>query len=107
MPVNTLENWLNEFRRWSPEDDRPFRLYFLNEKTKNVDERKEIVENWTKTGGTLIIGYEMFRLFVTQKNVNEIGENLCRSDLVVCDEGHRIKNHQADLFKALKSIQTR
>ena len=34
---------------------------------------------------------------------------LCKPgpDLVVCDEGHRIKNNQANVSQALKKIQTR
>ena len=34
---------------------------------------------------------------------------LCRpgADLVICDEGHRIKNDQANISHALKKIQTR
>lgn len=31
---------------------------------------------------------------------------LLTSDLVICDEGHRIKNHQASVAIALKSIKT-
>ena len=34
---------------------------------------------------------------------------LCRpgADLVICDEGHRIKNDQANISQALKKIHTR
>ena len=39
----------------------------------------------------------------------EIQKSLCKPgpDLVVCDEGHRIKNNQANVSQALKKIQTR
>ena len=34
---------------------------------------------------------------------------LCKPgpDLVICDEGHRIKNHQSNIHQALHQIQTR
>jgi RAD54-like protein 2 len=115
-----------------------------------------MVQSWSETGGTLIIGYEMFRLMVTKKssqtsstststkNINissplttdleeedknfetmegrkkrrliiwlkikfsniDIRNALINPDLVICDEGHRIKNHQAGVAIALKSIKT-
>jgi RAD54-like protein 2 len=39
----------------------------------------------------------------------EIQKSLCKPgpDLVVCDEGHRIKNNQANISQALKKIHTR
>ena len=39
----------------------------------------------------------------------EVQKALCRpgADLVICDEGHRIKNDQANISQALKKINTR
>ena len=73
VPINTIQNWGNEFNRWCPIDDpsidykRPYQLYILNEASKKFAQRAKIVQNWSETGGTLIIGYEMFRLMVTKK----------------------------------------
>jgi RAD54-like protein 2 len=36
----------------------------------------------------------------------DIRNLLINPDLVICDEGHRIKNHQAGVAIALKSIKT-
>jgi RAD54-like protein 2 len=164
VPINTIQNWATEFNRWCPIDDptidykRPYQLYILNDASKKFSQRAKIVQNWTETGGTLIIGYEMFRLLVTKKcsqtstttknrtmmgvaspstplaadgededksietmegkrenltkiimnyflNI-EISNALINPDLVICDEGHRIKNHQASVAMALKSIRT-
>ncbi len=73
VPINTIQNWVSEFNRWSPIDDptidykRPYQLYILNETSKKFVQRAKIVQNWSQTGGALIIGYEMFRLMVTKK----------------------------------------
>ena len=75
VPINTLQNWVNEFNRWCPIDDptidykRPYQLYLLNETSKKHQQRVDIVQNWSRTGGVLIIGYEMFRLMTTKKSL--------------------------------------
>jgi RAD54-like protein 2 len=74
VPINTIQNWVNEFNRWCPVADpnieykRPYQLYILNDTSKKFVQRAKIVQNWSQTGGTLIIGYEMFRLMVTKKS---------------------------------------
>lgn len=74
VPINTLQNWVNEFNRWCPIDDRtidykrPYQLYVLNEASKKHQQRVDTVQNWSRTGGVLIIGYEMFRLMTTKKS---------------------------------------
>ena len=73
VPINTIQNWVSEFNRWSPVDDptidykRPYQLYILNETSKKLFQRAKIIRDWSQTGGTLIIGYEMFRLMLTKK----------------------------------------
>ncbi len=47
---------------------RLFQLYMLNETSKKFTQRAKIVQNWSQTGGTLILGYEMFRLMVMKKS---------------------------------------
>jgi SNF2 family DNA or RNA helicase len=75
-PINTIQNWENEFHRWCPSDDpnldykRPYCLYVLNELSKKSSQRTQIIRHWSKTGGTMIIGYEMFRSLVTRKNAS-------------------------------------
>ncbi|UJR22850.1 hypothetical protein I4U23_025879 [Adineta vaga] len=149
VPINTIQNWSNEFNRWCPVDNpnleykRLFQLYILNETSKKATQRAKIVQNWSQSGGVLILGYEMFRLMIMKKNsqtnastrnsnanklilqgpttpvivdleeeeknfetMEDIRNALLTPDLVICDEGHRIKNHQASVAIALKSIRT-
>lgn len=56
----------------------------------------------------LILGYEMFRI-MTKKDLPNTTEWLLNpgADLVVCDEGHRIKNDAAHISLALKKINTK
>ncbi len=81
VPINTIQNWLNEFNRWCPIDDpnieykRSFQLYILNETSKKFTQRSKMVQSWSQTGGALIMGYEMFRLLVTKKNSSSTKTN--------------------------------
>lgn len=77
-------------------------------------ERKYQLDNWQRTGGVLIIGYEMFRnLTSTGKKMRKaMQEAVMRAlvdpgaDLVVCDEGHLLKNEGTALSKAMRLVNT-
>ncbi|KAH8355189.1 hypothetical protein KR093_007871, partial [Drosophila rubida] len=135
MPINTLQNWLSEFNMWIPrhsEDHnirpRNFDIFVLNDQQKNLTSRAKVILNWVHNGGVLLIGYELFRLLAlklvttrkkkgknhdlhdTSKDLmNMAFEALVKPgpDLVICDEGHRIKNSHAGISLALKQIRTR
>uniref|UniRef100_A0A673IHM0 RAD54 like 2 n=1 Tax=Sinocyclocheilus rhinocerous TaxID=307959 RepID=A0A673IHM0_9TELE len=151
VPVNTLQNWLAEFNLWLPAAEslppdtdpvhalpRTFKVYILNDEHKTTVARAKVVEDWTRDGGVLLMGYEMYRLlslkksFVTgrkrkskkpagpviidldeedrqQELMKGIERALSRPgpDVVICDEGHRIKNCHASTSQALKNIRSR
>lgn len=143
MPINTLQNWLSEFNMWLPDTisdeekekirTREFKVFILNDNHKTLTARSEVVLQWVKDGGVLMIGYEMYRLLSMKKMAKKkrripvielmskeqtdeqksmfdaIHEALvCPGpDLVICDEGHRIKNAHASISVALKQIKSR
>ncbi|XP_067144127.1 helicase ARIP4 isoform X2 [Centruroides vittatus] len=152
VPINTIQNWMAEFDMWLPAksslteeqlkkgDIRPrnFNIYLLNENYKTTSARANLIMEWQKMGGVLLMGYEMYRMLalkkLSKKNnrrkkrqreetiVNEVEDDAqikkllddiyCAlvnpgPDLIICDEGHRIKNCQASTSMALKSILTK
>ncbi|XP_038149771.1 helicase ARIP4-like isoform X2 [Cyprinodon tularosa] len=151
VPVNTLQNWLSEFNTWVPPPEalppdtdpalvtpRAFKVHILNDEHKNTASRAKVVEEWSRDGGVLLMGYEMYRLLSLKKsfvagrkkrskkttgsdiiNLDEDDrqQELLKAvekalsqpgpDVVICDEGHRIKNCHASTSQALKNIQTR
>ncbi|CAK9801556.1 Transcriptional regulator ATRX homolog [Anthophora plagiata] len=80
---------------------------------KNL-ERKYQLETWQRTGGILIIGYEMFRNLTGTNNrmKKNMKEAVLRylidpgPDMIVCDEGHLLKNEDTALSKSIKRIRT-
>ncbi|GFS38893.1 helicase ARIP4 [Nephila pilipes] len=96
VPINTIQNWKAEFDMWVPPSDcvedaqvlsgevrpRDYNVYTLNENFKTMAARAALIE--------------MYEHIV-----------IPGPDLVICDEGHRIKNSLASTSMALKSIKTR
>lgn len=75
------------------------------------------IEKWHETHGVLILGYDMFRNLVDHFLYNEIDLSsderkkkniLIRPgpDLVICDEGHLLKNDRTSISDVLSSVRT-
>nr|XP_020443078.1 helicase ARIP4 [Monopterus albus] len=151
VPVNTLQNWLTEFNLWLPPQEafssdtdpelitgRTFKVHILNDEHKTTLARAKVVEEWSRDGGVLLMGYEMYRLLSMKKSfvmgkkrkskkpagpviidldeedrqqelMKGIEKAIARPgpDVVICDEGHRIKNYHANTSQALKNIRSR
>lgn len=114
-PVNTVLNWVAEFERWLADVDGPPITVYDLVSSKQTMERKFHVEQWTKNGGVLIMGYDMFRnltnptnkrLRKSQRDVFQTGLVSPGPDLVVCDEGHLLKNEKSNLSIAMNRIRT-
>lgn len=131
-PKSTVLNWKEEIERWL----RPIRggrklklLQFQDQST--IEQKLEILREWNKCGnesgraGCLLLGYEAFRMLVfahTQKKAkqrynqtkldkieNAVKEYLLNdgaTDLVICDEGHMIKNQKSTTSLAVNQIDT-
>ncbi|XP_010894108.2 helicase ARIP4 isoform X2 [Esox lucius] len=151
VPVNTLQNWLAEFNLWLPSADalpldvdpthvfpRTFKVHILNDEHKTTATRAKVISDWSRDGGVLLMGYEMYRLLTLKKSFvagrkkkskkpqgpvvidldeedrqQELLKGIEKAlscpgpDVVICDEGHRIKNCHASTSQALKNIRTR
>ncbi|XP_012537643.1 transcriptional regulator ATRX [Monomorium pharaonis] len=111
-PLSTVLNWLNEYKTWLRDLD-DIEVYELTKFKKNF-ERKFQLQRWQKTGGVMIIGYEMFRnLTGPNRNIRKgmkevILECLVDpgADLIVCDEGHLLKNEDTALSKCMRNVKT-
>lgn len=81
---------------------------------QNID-RAGMIKEWHEEGGVMILGYDMFRNLSNEttrirKKQREIFQTALinpGADLVVCDEGHLLKNAKTSLSKAVNRIQTR
>ncbi|XP_015786465.1 transcriptional regulator ATRX homolog, partial [Tetranychus urticae] len=116
-PVNTIKNWISEFRQWLEDDGLlEFPLFDLSD-SKSQLQRGETFKLWRQRGGVLICGITLFATLVSPKGKKPkcpkwvrdiISEALIEPgpDIVVIDEGHVLKNSQTAVNKAVNSIST-
>ncbi|XP_066495974.1 transcriptional regulator ATRX isoform X2 [Tiliqua scincoides] len=115
-PLNTALNWMNEFEKWQEglEDDEKLEVCELAT-VKRPQERGYLLQRWQDEGGVMIIGYEMYRNLAQGRNVKsrKLKEIFNKAlvdpgpDIVICDEGHILKNEASAVSKAMNSIRSR
>lgn len=90
------------------------RCAFFIFRCKQGYERAYKVTDWYNEGGVLIMGYDMFRNLSNEKGrvPKRIRTQFLKglidpgADLVICDEGHLLKNSKTALSKAVTRIRT-
>jgi DNA repair and recombination protein RAD54B len=95
-PVTLVGNWKREFKKWLPMN----RVNVLTLHSKNTTVKdKQDIKNFSraKVYHVLIMGYEKI---LNMKN--ELPQ--CEFDLLICDEGHRLKNNSNKTLQALNSL---
>ena len=55
---------------------RDYRIYTLNEMYKTTVARSKQIVDWFTNGGVMLMGYEMYRLLVSQKVSNDNNNNM-------------------------------
>lgn len=100
-PSSLVKNWYNEFSKWL--GNRVNALAIANEsKDKTTELLTNFMGNQSARCGApvLILSYETFRLYSHILNMSEVG-------LVLCDEGHRLKNCENLTYQALMGLKTK
>lgn len=95
-PVTLIANWKREFNKWLPMN----RIGVLTLSSKGTISRdKDMVKGFARANvyQVLIMGYE--------KILNMKEElSMVKFDLLICDEGHRLKNNTNKTLQALNSF---
>ncbi|KAK2718092.1 transcriptional regulator ATRX homolog isoform X3 [Artemia franciscana] len=113
-PVSTVLNWVNEFSIWL-KDELEIEVYELASAKQN-NMRKIKLDAWFRTGGVMVMGYDAYRLYTNDVNKKIKGaykqtfqKTLVNPgpDIVICDEGHILKNESSALSKAITRIKTK
>uniref|UniRef100_A0A8C3TVZ0 DNA repair and recombination protein RAD54-like n=1 Tax=Catharus ustulatus TaxID=91951 RepID=A0A8C3TVZ0_CATUS len=99
-PSSLVRNWYNEVEKWLGGRIQPLAI---DGGSKEEIDRK-LVGFMSQRGlrvpsPILIISYETFRLHAEVLQKGSVG-------LVICDEGHRLKNSENQTYQALNSLNT-
>ena len=121
VPKSTMSNWLSEFDTWSAKMGPHFASLALTMlgADKSPKRRDQIVLGWAETEGVLIMSYETYGGLVNAYTSRRISRAQHAEQkilgilqkpgpgIVICDEGHIMRNDQAAISIALKELKTR
>ncbi|KAH8668458.1 DNA repair protein rhp54 [Xylariales sp. PMI_506] len=99
-PSSLVRNWANELVKWLGADAV---IPFAIDGKASKEELTRQLRQWAIASGravtrpVIIVSYETLRLNVEELKNTQIG-------LMLCDEGHRLKNGDSQTFSALNSL---
>eukprot|EP01084_Bolivina_argentea_P025874 48121_1 len=121
-PASLVENWRDEIYQWlGKSGNKTMKPYACLTKTKDVIKNFLSIIKSKSCGNNckpvLIISYESFRSYHEQicwrnshkPSINRLNDNKLKNDIgfVVCDEGHKLKNHKSQLSVSVSHISSR
>ena len=95
-PCSLVDNWRKEFDKWLGEG--ALRICAIAESTPKGN---RILSRFESDGDVLIISYDQLR-----KYVDRIA-SMKRVGLIVCDEGHKLKNAEVKTTMAIQRVPTK
>ncbi|TFK25490.1 RAD54B protein [Coprinopsis marcescibilis] len=94
-PVSLITNWKSEFHKWLGKDR--LGITVVNTEKVNIDQFF-----YNKTQQVLIIGYERLRTVI-----DKVSTSVPPIDLIICDEGHRLKSANNKTTQMFQGFRTR
>ncbi|CAK7273736.1 hypothetical protein SEPCBS119000_005809 [Sporothrix epigloea] len=103
-PAGLVENWQDELIIWSQTSTLGPRYSVVA--SMEPDVRMDEVRQWAQTGGTLVLGYNMFKQL--EKDFGREAISLLEStpNIVIADEAHALKNPTSKIHQLTGSFRT-
>ncbi|KAF9288961.1 hypothetical protein BGZ68_010286 [Mortierella alpina] len=118
MPPTVLQNWIEEFKKWIPAEERDVvHVHRLPQKNPTYSARIAVLDEWYSGGGVLLMGYNLFRELNSpaKRAVPPPASVLERyrqrllspgPSLTFADEGHAIKGKEAKIALICKELKS-
>lgn len=98
-PSSLVKNWYNEFGKWLANRVNAFAVENTSKEETMKGLQQFMASQSARTGApVLIISYETFRNYAHILCESEVG-------LLLCDEGHRLKNCENQTYTALMGLK--
>lgn len=95
-PLTVSQQWIRELHIWSPQ----LRSILLHPTRTNKNVSEESLLNSVKENASVVVtNYETLHRL---KEKNLIG--MVKWGIIICDEGHKIRNHNSNITKLVKKI---
>ncbi|CAG8949577.1 hypothetical protein HYFRA_00007810 [Hymenoscyphus fraxineus] len=101
-PLSTLSNWIEEFQKWVP--SVPVLLYHGTKPERKKKFEKDMMKHITNGRVTTkfpVVCTSPEMVLMDQADLTKINW-----EFIIIDEGHRMKNSEAKLFKVLKTFRS-
>ncbi|XP_065088172.1 transcriptional regulator ATRX-like [Ochlerotatus camptorhynchus] len=129
-PKSTVMNWSDEIQQWlgSLKSGPRLKVFYFPDNS-DVNDKLKVLSDWYSSTasrcGCMLIGYEAFRILVNYEKRKRTPSNILAAkaafvkkrvdeyllnpgaDLVICDEGHQIKNKKSAISGAVSQIKTK
>ncbi|XP_062549054.1 transcriptional regulator ATRX-like [Armigeres subalbatus] len=129
-PKSTVMNWSDEIQHWlgSLKSGPRLKVFYFPDNS-DVNDKLKVLSDWYSSTanrcGCMLIGYEAFRILVNYEKRKRTPSNILAAkaafvkkkvdeyllnpgaDLVICDEGHQIKNKKSAISGAVSQIKTK
>jgi len=101
-PSSLVKNWYNELKKWLGDRINPLAIDGGGGKAEIDRDLSGFMNTFGRRPHhpVLIISYETFRLHAEPLHAGEVG-------LVLCDEGHRLKNSENQTYQALMKLRAK